>query len=95
MRTLFEDLSLDTLTPCQNILKNDSPEIRAAKCGDTIVIYLPVNTKLCLNGDFSGCQVRAYDLTARRTAYMTPTLQVDTTLLPMHTFEQDAVIVIR
>ena len=59
------------------------------------LIYLPVNTQLTLNGDFSGRSIRAYDLSSRRTAWLTPTFQEGVTTLPMHPFEEDVLLILR
>lgn len=96
IRSFFAMYHIGALEPCRELVKNPSPEIRMAKKpdGSLYVLYLPVNTRVELSGDFAGMQVMAYDLTERRTAWLTPVRQAESTILPMHSFGQDAVIVL-
>lgn len=96
MRELFESLHIGTLTPCQEIIQNPSPEIRAAKAADRelYLIYLPVNTRLALRSDLVGCRIRVYDLNSRRSAWLRAERNGDTALVPLHPFEGDVVVVV-
>ena len=91
----FAEFSLDTMTPCREIVLNRSEEIRAAENEKgIIVVYLPVNTKLQLQGDYSQSRIRAYDLSARHSAWLDAEKKEDCTVIDMHPFLQDALIVI-
>lgn len=96
-REVFETYGIGTLVPCQERVAHTSPEIRMAKTPDEslCLIYLPVNTQLTLNGDFSGRSIRAYDLSSRRTAWLTPMFREGVTTLPMHPFEEDVLLILR
>jgi len=59
------------------------------------LVYLPVNTKLALDGDFTGYSIRAYDLSSRRTACLNTEQKDGQTLISMHPFEQDVVLVMK
>ena len=98
IRELFELYGIGTLIPCRELVRHDSPDIRMAKTPEEnlYLIYLPVNTRLTLAGDFMGYEVHAYDLDARRTARLTPLRKKDgDTMIPMHPFQQDAVLVLK
>ena len=97
IRELFEVYGLGTLVPCRELVRHSSPEIWMEDTQDESVylLYVPVNTRLVLEKDFSGRRILAYDLTSRRTAWLSPEAKDGVTTLPMHPFEQDVLILIR
>lgn len=97
MHELFDVYGISTLVPCRELVKHDSPEIRMAKTPDEslYLVYLPVNTKLALDGDFTSYSIRAYDLSSRRTACLNTEQKDSQTLISMHPFEQDVVLVMK
>lgn len=96
MRELFEGLHIGTVTACQEIVRNPSPEIRAAKSTEQelYLIYLPVNTRLSLRSDLSDYSIRVYDLNSRRSAWLRAELKNDAAVLPLHPFESDVIVVL-
>ena len=97
LREVFEAYGVGTLLPCRELVQNPSPEIRMAQTPDEslALVYLPINTRLALQGDFSDRCVMAFDLTSRRTAWLRPVFEGGVTRLPLHPFEQDALILFR
>lgn len=82
--------------PCQEILAAYTPQVRAARWGQEIVIYLPVNAPLPLQGDWSGYTAEALDLSGAGTrAPVSLDVQTDgTTRLGMHPFYEDALLIL-
>lgn len=95
IQEIFTTLELDTMIPCREIILNKTEEIRAAKNEKRrMLIYLPVNTRIQLAGDYSKCRIRVYDLSSRRTAWLKAEKKEDRTIISMHPFSQDALIVV-
>ncbi|MHA6530569.1 apiosidase-like domain-containing protein [Paenibacillus sp. BAC0078] len=92
IKYLFENYNLTGLQPAE-ILLNPSPEIRAAASGDTIVIYVPVNTKLRLNLDLQKYSFTTIDLENRRFAATEMSASGNQTTIHMHRFESDVVLI--
>lgn len=95
-RQFFLQGSGEPPVPCQEILAAYAPQVRAARRGRQVLIYLPVNAPLPLHGDWSGYTATALDLsgTAAR-APLTVDLQRDQTLLGMHPFYEDALLILQ
>lgn len=95
IREFFTVFSLNTMIPCREIILNKSEEIRAARNDrGVIVVYLPVNTKLQISGDYSQHRIRAYDLLSRSSAWLYSEKKADSMIIDMHPFSKDALIVI-
>ena len=56
---------------------------------------MPCNTKVRLQGDLTGWDVRAIDLEERFAAHVGFEVKEDKTIIEMHPFSQDALIVAR
>ena len=96
LKALFEEFKIEDLVPCQELLVNQTTDIRVAKSReDLMLVYVPCNTKVRLAGDFSGWDVKAIDLENRFVAYLDYTVKEEKTILEMHPFGQDALIVLK
>lgn len=96
LKTLFESLDVYGLSPCQDILINKTDNIRVAKVKeDLYLIYVPSNTKVRLAKDFSGWKVKTIDLMNRFVAYSDFEVKEGNTIISMHPFHEDALIVVK
>ena len=91
---LLEQLGLYTLTPSQDILTEHQKEIRAARCGDTTLLYLPANTLLNLNGYFCD-SARVYDLETGATAEIPVKFENGLSKIGLHPFYADALVILK
>lgn len=94
-RRFFEQAACGAPQPCQEILTQYAPQVRAARWGRQVLIYLPVNAPLTLAGDWTGFTARALDLGGSG-ALVPLDLQAgpDTARLPMHPFYEDALVIL-
>lgn len=90
---LLQDLGLYTLTPAQEILTEHQGEIRAARQGDTALIYLPANTLLNLNGRFSDITT-VYDLETGKAVHLPVVYEDGLSKIGLHPFYADALYIL-
>lgn len=96
LKTILESLKVHHLTPRQDLLCNETTDIRIAQSdSDFILIYVPANTKIRLNKAFVGWDVKAIDLDQRFVAHMDSQIQDGKTIIDLHPFAQDALLVLR
>lgn len=96
LKLLLEELHVEALKSRQDLLVNATTDIRVAESGeDLLLIYVPCNTKVRLNKDLSGWDMKTIDLTERFAAYIGYTVKEGKTIIDMHPFGQDALIVAR
>lgn len=94
LKLLFEELRIDSLTPKQELLVNPTTDIRIAESSSgLLLIYVPCNTKVRLNMDMTGWEIKAIDLTERFVSWLGFTAKDGKTAIEMHPFSQDALIV--
>ena len=79
----------------QTVEKTDTPQIRAARRGEQVIVYLPVNAPLTLRGDWSDYRAQALDLGDGKTWVEVP-MKVcgGQTRFGMHPFYEDALILL-
>ncbi len=96
LKILLEELQAGELLPRQDLLANQTTDIRVAESGsDLLLAYVPCNTKVCLNTDLSGWKIRIIDLAERFVACVDFLVKEGKTIVEMHPFAQDALIVAR
>lgn len=96
LKLLLEELRAEELTPRQDLLVNQTTDIRVAESGpEILLIYVPCNTRVRLKADLSGWDVKAIDLSERFVANLGYTVKEGGTILDMHPFGQDALLVLR
>ena len=72
----------------------EATDILVAESGsDLLLAYVPCNTKVCLNTDLSGWKIRVIDLAERFVACADFSVKEGKTIVEMHPFAQDALIV--
>ncbi|MBW4079945.1 DUF4038 domain-containing protein [Paenibacillus sp. S150] len=91
---LFQMYGLTDLQPWDIVL-NNTEEIRAAATGSLskVAIYVPVNTALRLNADLGEYEFTIIDLEHRRFAAAGITVKERTTVIDMHDFESDVLLI--
>ncbi|MFB5678476.1 DUF4038 domain-containing protein [Paenibacillus terreus] len=91
---LFETYDLTGLQPW-DIVMNHTREIRAAATPgyEKAAIYVPVNTVLKLNADLTDYEMTIFDLENRRIASALVSTQDNMTVMDMHPFEGDVLLV--
>lgn len=92
IKYLFENYGLVGLQPL-DIVQNKTREIRAAGNENTVVLYVPVNTKVKLDFPVEEYDFTTIDLVNRRFAQTDAVRENGYGVLPMHAFEHDVVIV--
>lgn len=96
LKLLLAELRAFDLTPRQELLLNQTGDIRIASCGaDLLLIYVPSNTKVRLAEDLSGWEFKTVDLANRFVACTGCTVKDGKTAVEMHPFGEDALIVAR
>ena len=102
---IFEDNQIHDLIPRQDLLLNDTQEIRVSmaegereherKRGALILIYAPENTTIKLNVSINDIvRVKIIDLETRHAERGRVYLVDDVCCIEMHTFSQDALYVV-
>jgi hypothetical protein len=95
LKTLFESLEITNLEPAQDLLINNTSEIRIAKVKeDMYMAYVPYNTCVRLDKDFTGCTIKAVDLSNRFVADMTFSVKEGKTAIDLHPFDEDVLYII-
>ncbi|MUG22995.1 DUF4038 domain-containing protein [Paenibacillus macerans] len=93
-KRLFELYGLADLRPWNIVLKN-TEEIRAAATAGfgKMAVYVPVNTVLKLDADLGGYEFTLIDLEHRRFAVPQVTVRENITIIEMHEFEADVLLI--
>jgi hypothetical protein len=96
VRRLLETAVPRPLVPCQDLLAApDDPAVRAARAaGGTIVVYLPVATRVVLDVALDGAQVIVLDLAHGRVGRLVPTVADGRTTVPVHRFDEDVLLLV-
>ncbi len=96
LKMLMEELRVFALSPRQDLLVNATTDIRVAQNGPGLfLVYVPFNTKVRLDMDLSGWDITVIDLAERFTAYVDYEIKEGKTIVEMHPFKEDALIVAR
>lgn len=96
LKMLLEELNAYALIPKQELLENGTGDIRVGQAGEhLLLVYVPSNTKVRLAADLSGWDIRALGLAERFAAYVDVEIKEGKTVVGMHPFEEDALIVAR
>lgn len=96
LKMLLEELNAYALIPKQELLENGTGDIRVGQAGEQLLlVYVPSNTKVRLAADLSGWDIRALGLAERFAAYVDVEIKEGKTVVGMHPFEEDALIVAR
>ena len=95
IRGLLADMRIRELVPVNEILVNETEEIRAAVTEDgRYLIYVPYSTRIVLDKELAGYTARAVDLENRRNALVECRAQNGRTVFGMHPFMGDALVIV-
>lgn len=94
IKSFIEKNQLLDLKSAQEILINDTSEIRVAKSDEKIVIYIPSNIVIKLDGDYTKRSAKYIDLETKNESAAIMTYKNDHTEVSMHRFTRDALLII-
>lgn len=95
IRRILTDLRVRKLVPANELLENDTEEIRMAVSGDgRYFIYLPYSTRLSIRKELPDCTARAVDLENGRNADVESSVENGRTVLGMHPFQKDVLLIV-
>lgn len=93
IKYFFEENEIQKLIPMSELIENNTDEIRMAKSDqDQYIIYIPYKTNLIIKEDLSEYSVRMIDLDKKNIAYPNVRIENGNTLIEMHSFERDIII---
>lgn len=92
-KKFFLENGITAVTPCQEVLTQYAEHIRAAMAGDILLLYVPTNAPLTLNGHWTTAE--AIDLESGSQAAVAVAPDGDQTHVEMHPFYSDALMVLR
>lgn len=96
LKKVFEHNHIDGITPKQELLLNQTEEIRVAQAKEQLfLIYVPCNTKVKLATALHGWKAEAIDLEHRFIANVEVNVNEDHTTIAMHPFGADALIILQ
>ncbi|TDW13237.1 uncharacterized protein DUF4038 [Breznakia blatticola] len=96
LKTMLENLNIQSLEARQDLLLNDTNDIRVAKANNGIyLVYVPCNTKVRLDLDCSAYKLQTIDLENRFVANTAYEIKEGKTILAIHPFQDDVLVVIK
>ncbi len=94
LKKFIEENQLFHLEP-QPIVLNNTEEIRAARQEDTLVLYVPYNTVVRLDGDYSEYTVTAIELETKKNVNLKCEIEEGITSISMHDFVGDCIYLLK
>ena len=85
------------MVPSQELLKNDTSDIRVSKNESYIILYIPSNITIKLEGDYTSKQMMYIDL-ENKEKMLPESIYLDDlniTRVSMHRFTRDALLIIK
>lgn len=95
IKTLLEEHGVKNLVPANQLLGNRTDKIRMAVSEDEYFIYVRHNTSIKVLKALEGCQVTAIDLQTRRIALLDMKVDASESVIEMHPFYHDALIIVK
>jgi len=92
-RWLFEQYDLFDIEPANDILLNETPEIRVSKSDEKIIIYSPFNVDIGLKSDISTYEWRAIELQTRKVFKPEINIFIDHSIIKMSEFNSDVIFI--
>lgn len=91
---IFDKYNLCGIKPMENYISK-SNEIRMAATEDenVILIYIPINTNVVIDLDLNNYDFETIDLSKRRFAKSSITLNEEKTTINMHSFDEDVLVI--
>jgi len=94
LKSFIEEQQLFKLEP-KAIVLNQTEEIRIAGHQGTLVAYVPYNTALQLDGDYSNYQIEVIELEIKKKVQLECTVEGGITKIPMHDFVGDCIYLLK
>ena len=95
IKWLFETYQLFDIEPNNDLLNNETPEIRvaASSAHEKVVVYIPFNAEVHLKIDLSNYDCLSFNLSDRLVAH--PEIQParDDSIIRMHDFNSDVFVI--
>ena len=96
IKAIFEELKVNSIIPKQDILINDTNDIRVAQANNGLIfVYVPYNTTIRLSINLDGWSIKAVDLAERFIANIKMIVKEKHTVIDMHPFSQDALLILK
>ena len=97
LKQFIEREKLFSLTPCQSVIGNDSEAIRASETIAQMIVYIPYNVQVILNGNYASCEMVYLDLESKKQMATSGQYDASTrvTKVPMHRFVRDVLLIIK
>lgn len=94
IKYILHQYHIDCLEPVNQLLGNDTQEIRVAKAKDKYFIYAKHNTSIKIRKDLSNYQALAIDLDKKRISYIDIDCTKKESTIEMHPFYKDVLIIL-
>lgn len=82
------------LVSSNELIENNTENIRMASVENGFLVYVPYNTKVCIGRELKGYACRALDLEGKQVADIAMKFRDGHTIVSMHPFMQDVLLVI-
>lgn len=93
-RRLLLEHGLDVLEPAQTVLSKYENEVRAAKYGDSLLLYVPTNAPLVLKGSWSDYTATVIDLESHEATVLPVICENEQSYIGIHPYLADALILL-
>lgn len=91
---LFDKYNLCGIKPMENyIFKSNEIRMAATEDENVILIYIPINTNVIIDLDVNNYDFETIDLSNRRFAKSSITLNEEKTIINMHSFDEDVLVI--
>lgn len=95
LKNIMEGMQAGELKPRQDLLVNNTKEIRVAETPCGMLVYVPYNTNVKLRTSLAGRHVQAIGLAERYIAEMPVREEDGVSVIGLHPFHEDALLIIR
>lgn len=96
LKNLMESIGAYSFIPRQDLLVNDTEEIRVSEISDSkILVYVPHNTKVKLKMNLTGWDVKAIGLENRYISNLDFVSKEEMSVIELHPFHEDALYIIQ
>lgn len=97
IKEVIESYDLFDMVPLQELLKNDTSEIRVSKNENYIILYIPSNITIKLEGNYTSKRMMYIDLENKEKMFPDAIYldDMNITRVSMHRFTRDALLIIK
>ncbi|WP_099466778.1 apiosidase-like domain-containing protein [Konateibacter massiliensis] len=94
IKYLLEEYKISTMTPANQLLLNETEQIRVAEADGRYLVFVRHNTSVGLARELTGYRARAIDLQTRRVALLDIDIEEGKSVIQMHPFYEDALLIL-